>query len=102
MHRNGYHGCSPFTMDVTNLGTWKYQLPRTLGSHAVRRVGHYLLLCTVIIVIINSFRVLTLMCIVAHGEELGVEMELLKHRGHVIVLMVNVKLQRCMQINLMT
>ena len=37
--RNGYHGGSPFTMDLTGAGVWKFPTNRALGSHAVRKGG---------------------------------------------------------------
>ncbi|XP_019849338.1 PREDICTED: alanine--glyoxylate aminotransferase 2, mitochondrial-like [Amphimedon queenslandica] len=32
--RNSYHGGSPFAMEMTNLGNWKFPLHRNLGIHA--------------------------------------------------------------------
>ena len=34
--RNGYHGGSPYTIEMTNLGNWKFNLHRNLGVHAVK------------------------------------------------------------------
>lgn len=31
--RNAYHGMSPYTMGLTNLSTWKYNVPHGFGVH---------------------------------------------------------------------
>jgi alanine-glyoxylate transaminase/(R)-3-amino-2-methylpropionate-pyruvate transaminase len=39
--RNGYHGGSPFTMEMTNIGNWKFNLQRNLGVHAAMNPDVY-------------------------------------------------------------
>eukprot|EP00128_Syssomonas_multiformis_P014060 Colp12_sorted_trinity150504_noHs@31228 len=39
--RNAYHGMSPYTMGLTNLGTWKYNMPHGFGVHHVRNPDPY-------------------------------------------------------------
>lgn len=48
---NAYHGGSPFIMDVTCIGNWKFPLPRPLGSHAVA----YMYMCCIIDIMENLF-----------------------------------------------
>lgn len=37
--RNGYHGMSPYTMGITNLGTWKYNVPNGFGISSTMNPG---------------------------------------------------------------
>ena len=34
-YRNSYHGMSPVTMELTNMSSWKFQLPRLQGVQCV-------------------------------------------------------------------
>lgn len=31
--RNAYHGASPYTMGITSVGTWKYNIPQGFGNY---------------------------------------------------------------------
>lgn len=37
--RNAYHGMSPYTMGITNLSTWKYNIPTAFGIQTVMNPG---------------------------------------------------------------
>lgn len=37
--RNGYHGMSPYTMGITNLNTWKYNVPTGFGIYPTMNPG---------------------------------------------------------------
>ena len=74
-YRNSYHGMSPVTMELTNMSSWKFQLPRLQGVQCVREAT----------VLIHSLthssphdRVSTLMSTEARGEEHAAETLYLK------------------------
>ena len=49
--RNSYHGGSPFAMELTNLSTWKFPLPRPLGTVAVSE-------CFIVLIFSDLYHVL--------------------------------------------
>lgn len=38
--RNAYHGMSPYTMGITNLNTWKYNVPTAFGIQTIMNPGY--------------------------------------------------------------
>lgn len=39
--RNGYHGASPYTLGITNLGQYKFPLPQNFGCHSTTNPDVY-------------------------------------------------------------
>ena len=90
-YRNSYHGGSPFAMEMTNLGNWKFPLHRNLGIHAVSLLNNNYIIIIIIIIIYYYYfviRRLILMCTEAHGVGLIVVAVLLKPSAPVAVLKV--------------